>query len=62
MIVKVSSDAEADIAEAYWFYERQAPGLGDYFRDCVTTERWRSDSPSQSITNVRETRLPLLPF
>jgi hypothetical protein len=38
MIVKISSDAEADIAEGYWFYERQAPGLGDYFRDCVLSD------------------------
>ena len=34
MIVSISSDAEADLAEGYWFYERQSPGLGDYFRSC----------------------------
>lgn len=38
MIVKISSDAEADIADGYWYYERQAPGLGDYFRDCVLAD------------------------
>jgi hypothetical protein len=30
MIVSISFDAESDIAEGYWFYERQSPGLGDY--------------------------------
>jgi hypothetical protein len=35
MIVGISSGAEADIAEGYWFYERQSIGLGDYFRTCI---------------------------
>ncbi len=35
MIVEISSDAETDLAEGYWFYERQSPGLGDYFRSCL---------------------------
>ena len=30
MIVDISSDAEEDLIEGYWFYERQSPGLGDY--------------------------------
>jgi hypothetical protein len=38
MIVSISSDAEADIAEGYWFYERQSPGLGDYFRSCLIAD------------------------
>ena len=38
MIVKISSDAESDIANGYLYYERQAPGLGDYFRDCVLAD------------------------
>lgn len=38
MIVRTSSDAEADIAEGYWFYERQAQGLGDYFRACIVAD------------------------
>ena len=29
MIVDISSDAEEDLIEGYWFYERQSPGLGD---------------------------------
>ncbi len=38
MIVSISSDAEADVAEGYWFYERQSPGLGDYFRSCLIAD------------------------
>jgi plasmid stabilization system protein ParE len=38
MIVSISSDAEADIAEGYWFYERQSAGLGDYFRSCLVAD------------------------
>ena len=35
MIVYISSDAEEDLIEGYWFYERQSIGLGDYFRSCL---------------------------
>ena len=35
MIVGISSGAESDVADGYWFYERQSPGLGDYFRSCI---------------------------
>lgn len=35
MKVGISSGAEADIADGYWYYERQSPGLGDYFRSCI---------------------------
>jgi len=38
MIVSISSDAEADIREGYWFYEEQNDGLGDYFRDCIIAD------------------------
>jgi hypothetical protein len=38
MIVSISFDAEADLAEGYWFYERQSPGLGDYFRSCLIAD------------------------
>ena len=38
MIVNLSSDAETDIGDGYWFYERQADGLGDYFRDCMIAD------------------------
>jgi hypothetical protein len=35
MIIRIASGAEADIADGYWFYERQSSGLGDYFRTCI---------------------------
>ncbi len=38
MIVHIASDAEDDLAEGYWFYERQSIGLGDYFRSCLISD------------------------
>jgi len=38
MIVDISSDAEEDLIDGYWFYERQSPGLGDYFRSCLIAD------------------------
>ena len=38
MIVHISSDAEADVAQGYWFYEQQADRLGDYYRDCILAD------------------------
>jgi plasmid stabilization system protein ParE len=38
MIVHISSDAEEDLIEGFWFYERQSPGLGDYFRSCLISD------------------------
>ena len=38
MIVNISSDAEADISEGYWFYEEQHDGLGGYYRDCIIAD------------------------
>jgi hypothetical protein len=38
MIVGISSDAKANLAEGYWFYELQSPGLGDYFRSCLIAD------------------------
>jgi hypothetical protein len=32
MIVDIALAAEEDLADGYWFYERQHTGLGDYFR------------------------------
>ena len=31
MTVRVLKTARADLADGYWFYETQAPGLGAYF-------------------------------
>ncbi len=38
MIVTVSSDAEADLSEGFWFYEHQLSGLGNYFRSCLISD------------------------
>ena len=38
MIVCISSDAELDLADGFWFYERQEFGLGDYFRSCLVSD------------------------
>ncbi len=38
MIVDISSDAEEDLIDGYWFYERQSPGLGNYFRSCLIAD------------------------
>lgn len=38
MRVEITDEAEADIVAGYWFYERQATGLGDYFRDAIITD------------------------
>jgi hypothetical protein len=38
MKIVILSDAEADLVESCEFYERQEPGLGAYFRDCIASE------------------------
>jgi hypothetical protein len=35
MRVQILDTAEEDLVEGYWFYERQQPGLGAYFRDSI---------------------------
>jgi len=38
MKIDVSSDAEADIVQGYWFYESQKSGLGDYFQESIVAD------------------------
>lgn len=38
MIIAISSGAEADVADGFWFFERQSIGLGDYFRSCIFSD------------------------
>lgn len=38
MQVRILEDAEKDIEEGYWFYERQSQGLGDYFIDSIYSD------------------------
>ena len=35
MNVNLSSDAEQDLVDGYWFYELQEKGAGGYFRSCL---------------------------
>jgi plasmid stabilization system protein ParE len=38
MIVRITTAAEADLADGYWFYEHQSLGLGNYFRSCLIAD------------------------
>ena len=38
MTIYISADAEEDLIEGYWFYERQSIGLGNYFRSCLISD------------------------
>ena len=38
MRVRISSDAEKDLADGFWFYEKQEAGLGSYFRSSVSAD------------------------
>jgi len=38
MHIKISDDAELDIADGFYFYEQQASGIGEYFLDSVHAE------------------------
>ncbi len=31
MRIQITEEAEFDLADGFWFYERQMSGLGDYF-------------------------------
>lgn len=35
MHVELRDEAREDFARGAWFYDRQSPGLGDYFVDCL---------------------------
>ena len=38
METRLLETAKEDLREGYWFYERQSPGLGDYFLDCMAAD------------------------
>ena len=38
MRVDILESAHGDMLDGYWFYERQEPGLGDYFSDTLYGE------------------------
>ena len=35
MKIQITEEAEFDLADGFWFYERQAAGLGDYLRSSL---------------------------
>ena len=38
MRVEISESAHRDVLDGYWFYNRQEPGLGEYFSDTLYGE------------------------
>ena len=54
MKIDISSDAELDIENGYWFYETQSLGVGDYFRSSIFSDIdsrfFRSTSSAFSTT------------
>ncbi len=38
MRIDISSDAELDIENGYWFYESQSLGVGGYFRSSIFSD------------------------
>jgi len=36
--IQILDDAQQDLIEGYRFYEKQAPGLGPYFLDCLFSD------------------------
>jgi len=38
MKIQITEEAEIDLADGFWFYERQTPGLGDYFRSSLIAD------------------------
>ncbi len=38
MRIEILSDATEDLLDGYHFYERQAPGLGNYFLDSLYSD------------------------
>lgn len=38
MTVVLSSDAEADLVDGFWFYEHQQTGWGSYFRSSIVAD------------------------
>lgn len=38
MRIKILPSASQDLVEGYWFYEKQSPGLGSYFKDTLFSD------------------------
>lgn len=51
MKVKISDDAELDLVDGFWFYDKQDEGLGSEFRDSI-----KQDIRSLAIDGGRASR------
>jgi hypothetical protein len=65
MRVQILDTAEEDLVEGFWFYERQQPGLGVYFRNSIYADlralEEERESPSNRLQNYHRalaTRFP----
>ncbi len=38
MKIKILPSASQDLIDGYWFYEKQSPGLGSYFKDTLFSD------------------------
>jgi len=38
MKIKILPSACQDLIDGYWFYEKQSPGLGSYFKDTLLSD------------------------
>lgn len=38
MKIKILPSASQDLIDGYWFYEKQSPGLGNYFKDSLFSD------------------------
>lgn len=38
MRIKILPSARQDLVDGYWFYEKQSPGLGSYFKDTLFSD------------------------
>jgi plasmid stabilization system protein ParE len=36
--IRVLAATKEDLREGYWFYEKQEPGIGDYFLDSISAD------------------------
>ena len=38
MKIEILPSASQDLVDGYWFYEKQSPGLGSYFKDTLFSD------------------------
>lgn len=65
MNVYLSSDAEQDLVDGYWFYEYQEQGAGTHFKSCLLNdaERLRTTGGTHPIvSNFHRALSKVFPF